>query len=267
MNGRELNINEGLEIANKAKDLEKNLCYNEAAQKYKEAREFFKKIGEDKLFAKCLAAHAENMIKYYLSIRDIEAYSHNIIDFYIKKIKEIKSLPLKLSKLDIYDISITEFHELEKIFKNNYMNDLRDKVYYEKTKLYHRQFWEKARNQKNLWQKSKNILYSILHLFFNIYCGHGALIIRPIGFSLSIVFLFSLFFCCFSLIDYANPTMGNPIGWLQSLYFSVITFTTLGFGDIIPINCIGQALATIEVMLGYLLLGTLIAILIRRITR
>lgn len=55
------------------------------------------------------------------------------------------------------------------------------------------------------------------------------------------------FFCYFQL-------------WFRSLYFSVVTMTTLGFGDIHahPLSVPGQALVMFQVLIGYVLLGVLI---------
>ncbi len=43
-------------------------------------------------------------------------------------------------------------------------------------------------------------------------------------------------------------------------YYSVVAFTTLGFGDVIPRDLLAEALVTLEVILGYLMLGGLISI-------
>lgn len=43
-------------------------------------------------------------------------------------------------------------------------------------------------------------------------------------------------------------------------YYSVVTFTTLGFGDIVPNNMWSEIVVTIEVILGYIMLGGLISI-------
>jgi hypothetical protein len=45
-----------------------------------------------------------------------------------------------------------------------------------------------------------------------------------------------------------------------SLYFSVVTFTTLGFGDVTQTGDWGKLVVGIEVVLGYIMLGGLIAI-------
>lgn len=259
-------MNEGLKLVNRAKENEKNNNYSKAAKDYKAAMKIFKDYGQNPLYAKCLVAHSTNTIKYYLEGRNIEGFSTDIITDYISKI--VKGVnEAELEKLVKYDISISAFRELEKIFSDHHINDVEDKVYLEKTKLYHKYHWEKARGIENVGEKIKNIFYSVLNLFFHFYCGHGARILRPIFISQSFVILFSLIFFCCNLIYNANQSVANSIGLLQSFYFSVVTFTTLGFGDIVPKHGLGQILVALEVMLGYLLLGTLIAILIRKITR
>lgn len=57
----------------------------------------------------------------------------------------------------------------------------------------------------------------------------------------------------------------EKISLTQGIYFSVVTFTTLGFGDITPSNFIGQALVAIEVVIGVLGAAYLTALLIRRL--
>ena len=51
----------------------------------------------------------------------------------------------------------------------------------------------------------------------------------------------------------------------NNLYFSVVTFTTLGYGDFGPVSWLGKALVVIEVMLGYVMLGLLVGIISRRV--
>ena len=54
--------------------------------------------------------------------------------------------------------------------------------------------------------------------------------------------------------------VGDIRGFLHALYFSVVTMTTLGFGDIAanPDSWQGQVLLMIQVILGYVLLGALV---------
>ena len=43
-------------------------------------------------------------------------------------------------------------------------------------------------------------------------------------------------------------------------YYSIVTMTTLGFGDVIPLNLPGRIFVVIEVILGYIYLGVLISV-------
>ena len=46
----------------------------------------------------------------------------------------------------------------------------------------------------------------------------------------------------------------------KSFYFSIVTFTTLGFGDVVAANTSARILVTLEVIFGYVMLGGLISI-------
>lgn len=54
--------------------------------------------------------------------------------------------------------------------------------------------------------------------------------------------------------------------YLKSIYFSIITFTTLGYGDIRPVGNMARAIAGIESLLGALLTAMLVFVLSRRIS-
>ncbi|MEE2714940.1 MAG: pentapeptide repeat-containing protein [Verrucomicrobiota bacterium] len=54
---------------------------------------------------------------------------------------------------------------------------------------------------------------------------------------------------------------GLPGGFIPYLYFSVVTFTTLGFGDLSPLTVAGQVVLIVHITIGYLGLGALLSIL------
>lgn len=57
------------------------------------------------------------------------------------------------------------------------------------------------------------------------------------------------------------PSSGSdPLTFLSILYYSVVTFTTLGFGDIVPTHPIAAIFVMVEVIIGYVMLGGLISI-------
>ncbi len=53
----------------------------------------------------------------------------------------------------------------------------------------------------------------------------------------------------------------------SSLYYSVVTLTTLGYGDIVPASPGAQILAMVEVVLGYVMLGGLLSIFANKMAR
>lgn len=76
-----------------------------------------------------------------------------------------------------------------------------------------------------------------------------------------LLFLFAYLYR-FVGIDYgAYPTVLSPF------YFSVVTMTTLGFGDVMPSTLSGQIIAMIEVTTGYIMLGGLLSIFSNKLAR
>src|SRR3989339_114539 len=59
-----------------------------------------------------------------------------------------------------------------------------------------------------------------------------------------------LFTVCYYMFD--NQFYGINGSFLSALYFSIVTFTTLGYGDIRPVAPFGQLLVIIEVLIGYI---------------
>ncbi len=54
---------------------------------------------------------------------------------------------------------------------------------------------------------------------------------------------------------------------LSPFYYSFVTLTTLGYGDVVPASGAAQVAATVEVLLGYLGLGGLLSILANKMAR
>lgn len=69
----------------------------------------------------------------------------------------------------------------------------------------------------------------------------------------------------FNFPDYARPTPGSVIPEYTFGYYSFVTLTTLGYGDIIPISYRARTLSWMEAVVGVAFMATTIAFLISQI--
>jgi hypothetical protein len=53
--------------------------------------------------------------------------------------------------------------------------------------------------------------------------------------------------------------IGNVLSLSDIIYFSYITLTTLGYGEIIPVNAFARSLAIIEAIIGVMYLAIIIS--------
>ena len=66
---------------------------------------------------------------------------------------------------------------------------------------------------------------------------------------------------------FTNEQLGKALHWYDYMYYSIVTFTTLGFGDIVPSQPLARAVVALEVILGYIMLGGLISIFANKLAR
>jgi hypothetical protein len=98
--------------------------------------------------------------------------------------------------------------------------------------------------------------------------GFGRSLIAPVLYAAGFVLGFG---CIYSLdmnlgwgwFDFG----GSSSSWLTPFYHSVVTYTTLGFGDITPRHWAGEILVIVEVILGYTTLGLVLSILANKVAR
>jgi len=100
--------------------------------------------------------------------------------------------------------------------------------------------------------------HPLLARFLRYSCNYGRSLKRWALWVLGVILFFGLIF---GLV----PGLIARQGILNGLYFSVITFTTLGYGDLVPLTLLGKILVVLEVVLGYLMGGLLIAIFARKV--
>lgn len=109
--------------------------------------------------------------------------------------------------------------------------------------------------------RSYNWVSRILYYPWMWTCDCGRSMLRWC-FCIGMLLLLFSYLYSFVGIDYGEYMTG-----LSPLYFSVVTMTTLGFGDVVPKTMGGQILTMIEVSTGYIMLGGLLSIFSNKLAR
>lgn len=114
-------------------------------------------------------------------------------------------------------------------------------------------FIHEFRNQS----RRHELVYRVWHLTSD--CG------RNVGRWVACCALIALLFA--GLYSQLDIDFGDHETWLSPLYFSVVTLTTLGYGDALPTNVAGQVAVMVEVVLGYVFLGGLLTLMFHGLSR
>ena len=80
--------------------------------------------------------------------------------------------------------------------------------------------------------------------------------------AFSLIYFLDMVFS-WGLIDYSSSAQS----WFSPFYYSIVTYSTLGFGDITPKHWVGEIIVVTEVVLGYVTLGLLLSILATKVAR
>lgn len=191
------------------------------------------------------------------------------------------------------EAAVWVYRRLESLYEENAMSNVARQFYLNKQEArrkHHAQRISECR-QMGEYQKMKyhSSHYSVLTLMHRL-TNHGESLWRIITRSAGIILLSSLLypllggfassqtgeiyqfsFTAWREIDTfggaMNVTRNGILTLLQSLYFSVITFSTIGYGDLYPISAGSKALVGMESLIGAVMVALFIFVLSRRVTR
>ncbi|MBE4589205.1 ion channel [Vibrio navarrensis] len=122
------------------------------------------------------------------------------------------------------------------------------------------------------YQMPKMSMQRVLSKLVDIFCGYGEDPLRVVLFSIFLIL------ACASAYFFLDTTSANPIyadmrGWkfylfefLNAVYFSVVTFTTLGYGDISPVG-MARFIAALEAFLGSFTMALFVVVFVKKMTR
>lgn len=108
----------------------------------------------------------------------------------------------------------------------------------------------------------------------DLFCGYGEAPLRIVGISILIILCCACLYCFTGLnyngelqrYDSSAPLFKNGKLFLSCLYYSVVTFTTLGYGDFTPIG-ISRAIAAMEAFTGSFTIALFVVVFVKKMTR
>jgi hypothetical protein len=123
-------------------------------------------------------------------------------------------------------------------------------------------------------QMPKYSLKRVTSKVVDLFCGYGEAPLRIVGISMLLI-LFCAILYTFTGLNYqgdyyAYSSHQTPVEnfdfFLSSLYYSVVTFTTLGYGDFTPVG-ISRAIAAIEAFTGSFTIALFVVVFVKKMTR
>ena len=123
---------------------------------------------------------------------------------------------------------------------------------------------ERIMNRKKMFAEKRYRGWLIDRIYGGI-CGYGERPLHVAGLTLIVVFFFSLFYYAFSAFT-KHGEQSYSLSYAESIYLSIVTFTTLGYGDYSP-KAEFQLVATFEAFLGVFLLALLVFTFGRKMMR
>jgi len=108
----------------------------------------------------------------------------------------------------------------------------------------------------------------------DLFCGYGEKPINVIVFSLLLIFVCAIIYFMMGIMgadgeiifQQAHSLTQNVTSFLYCIYFSVVTFTTLGYGDISPIGWTRMTAST-EAFMGSFILALFVVVFVKKMTR
>jgi len=124
--------------------------------------------------------------------------------------------------------------------------------------------------EKRIEQMPSAARRALARTFFSVWglIDYGRSLGRPFLYAIMLAFVYGVIYSLdmslgWGLMDYS----GSAQSWLTPFYYSIVTYTTLGFGDITPKSGLGEIIIITEVVMGYVTLGLLLSILANKVAR
>jgi hypothetical protein len=121
------------------------------------------------------------------------------------------------------------------------------------------------------WHRSDAVVRWLTNVFLDAVAGFGERPQRTVALSAAVILASALVYPATAGLAAGNDVVRyathGPAAAVDGLYFSVVTFATLGLGDVHPVGSLGRFVAASEGLAGALLTAIFVFSLGRRVTR
>ncbi len=108
----------------------------------------------------------------------------------------------------------------------------------------------------------------------DLFCGYGENPMRVVSFSLLLILSCAILYFLFGiefdgeLVRFSphHSIAQNALALVECLYYSVVTFTTLGYGDFIPVG-LSRLIAATEAFTGSFTIALFVVVFVKKMTR
>lgn len=175
--------------------------------------------------------------------------------------RQAKTAPTHKAMLDYYE-------QAEEIYRNLRKTAERQGLFETAGRFFQKEMIMRRK------QMPRTSLRRVISKIVDLFCGYGEKPLRVILFSIAIIITFALMYF-FAGLSFSGESLGfdpslgvwdNTKVFFSSLYFSVVTFTTLGYGDLAPVG-FARALAALEAFIGSFTLALFVVVFVKKMTR
>jgi hypothetical protein len=184
-----------------------------------------------------------------------------------KKISQ-ENLAKKALKENNLEQAIDYFQQAEEVYRDLRIHSEQEGIFTLSGKLIQKELTMRR------MQMPKYSINRLTSKFVDLFCGYGEDPLRIVGISLLLIFFCAILYT-FTGLNYqdeyiAYSSLQTPLEnfnfFLSSLYYSVVTFTTLGYGDFTPIG-ISRTIAAFEAFTGSFTIALFVVVFVKKMTR
>lgn len=128
------------------------------------------------------------------------------------------------------------------------------------------QYWKLKAAERNYLRQSRRWGRWLIYSLWQVTTDYGVSFKKLLESVFAVFLIWGHFFALGTWLTDGKFIQGhNGPAYLDHFYFSIVVFSSLGFGDYWPVHPFAKLLVVVEVLLGLIFLGLLIAIISRHI--